>query len=193
MSNAKRCWREPLLIAPKVPFRNTDIEKECPLRLSVRTRPIRSPLAPCTGWTPSTSSEALPFAQEVRQTPGDAPRRPNIAAQAPGASIWPLCRSHGQIATVATPCGMSNAKRCWRVSPLLSRRRCTFEIQTLKRSVLSVRVSAPARFARPSPRALDEACASGPRPSRTAQEVSKTSGDAPRRPDIAAQAPAASL
>ena len=52
---------------------------------------------------------------------------------------------------------------------------------------------APARFARPAPRALDEACASGPRPSRTAQEVSKTSGDAPRRPDIAPQAPGASL
>ena len=54
-------------------------------------------------------------------------------------------------------------------------------------------LSGAARFARPAPRALDEACASGPRPSRTAQEVSKTSGDAPRRPDIAAQAPGASL
>ena len=72
MSNAKRCWREPLLIAPKVPFRNTDLEKECPLRPSVDSRPIRSSLTPCTGWTPSTSSEALPFAQEVRKTRGDS-------------------------------------------------------------------------------------------------------------------------
>ena len=41
--------RGPLLIAPKVPFRNTDIEKECPLRPSVYSRPIRSPRAPCAG------------------------------------------------------------------------------------------------------------------------------------------------
>ena len=39
-------WRqEPpgvsLLIAPKVHFLNTDLEKECPLRLSVRTTPPR--------------------------------------------------------------------------------------------------------------------------------------------------------
>ena len=50
MSNAKRCWRvSRLLFAPKVHFRNTDLEKECPLRPSVRSRPIRSPRAPCTG------------------------------------------------------------------------------------------------------------------------------------------------
>ena len=79
------------------------------------------------------------------------------------------------------------------IRAVLSRRRCTFEIQTLKRSVLSVCVFAPARFAPPAPRALDEVCASGPRPSPTAQEVSKTSGDAPRRPDTAAQAPGASI
>ena len=49
MSNAKRCWREPLLFAPKVHFLNTDLEKECPPRPCVRSRPIRSPSAPCTG------------------------------------------------------------------------------------------------------------------------------------------------
>ena len=38
-----------LLFAPKVHFLNTDLEKECPLRPSVRTHPIRSPRAPCTG------------------------------------------------------------------------------------------------------------------------------------------------
>ena len=40
MSNAKRCWRvSRLLFAPKVHFRNTDLEKECPLRPSVRPEP----------------------------------------------------------------------------------------------------------------------------------------------------------
>ena len=38
-----------VIFAPKVHFRNTDLEKECPLRLCVRVRPIRSPLAPCAG------------------------------------------------------------------------------------------------------------------------------------------------
>ena len=41
--------REPPVIAPKVHFLNTALEKECPLRPSVRSRPIRSPSAPCTG------------------------------------------------------------------------------------------------------------------------------------------------
>ena len=131
-------------------------------------------------------------AQDVSKTSGDAPRRPDIAAQAPGASLWPPYRVHGQFAAVARLGGMSNAKRCWRVSRLLFAPKVHFRNTDLEKEC-PLRVFAPARLARPAPRALDEACASGPRPSRTAQEVSKTSGDAPRRPDIAAQAPGASL
>ncbi len=40
---------EGLLFAPKVHFLNTVLSRECPLRLSVRTRPIRILSAPCTG------------------------------------------------------------------------------------------------------------------------------------------------
>ena len=50
-----------LLIAPKVHLRNTDLEKECPLRVCVRTRPIRSPRAPCTGGGLCQRPEALPY------------------------------------------------------------------------------------------------------------------------------------
>ena len=42
-----------------------------------------------------------------------------MMCQAPGASIRPPCRVYAQIAAVARLGGMSNAKRCWRVSRLL--------------------------------------------------------------------------
>ena len=51
----------------------------------------------------------------------------------------------------------------------------------------------PGRFDSPARHALDEACASGPGTSATAQEVRKTHGDAPRGPDTAAQAAGDSL
>ena len=124
------------IIAPKVPFRNTDLEKECPLRPSVDSRPIRSSLTPCTGWTPSTSSEALPFAQEVRKTRGDAPRRPDTAAQAPGDSLGSPYRVHAQIASVRGAPALRPEPPG--VSLSLSRRRCIFQILSFLGSVLSV-------------------------------------------------------
>ena len=178
MSNAKRCWRVSLSLSRRrCLFEMQTLKRSV---LSVRPWTVDRFALPAaraldeacaSGFGPSRT------AQEVSKTSGDAPRRPDIAAQAPGASLWPPYRGDGQIWAVATPCGMSNAKRCWSVGLSSSRRRCLFEIQPLKRSVLSVRLFAPTRSARPSPRALDEACASGPRPSRTAQEVSKTSWD----------------
>ena len=88
---------ESLLFAPKVHFLNTVLSRECPLRLSVRRRPIRFPSTPRTGWSASTSREALSFALEMRKTIGDATSRPDIAAQAAGNSFRPLYRQHAQI------------------------------------------------------------------------------------------------
>ena len=47
---------------------------------------------------------------------------------------------------------------------------------------------APGRFDSPARHAMDEACVTGLGTSRIAQDVSKTTGDATRRPDTAAQA-----
>ena len=54
-------------------------------------------------------------------------------------------------------------------------------------------VFAPARSARPPPRALDEACCNGFRASTGAILVSKTHGDALRRPYMMCQAPGTSV
>ena len=140
-------------------FRNTVLSRECPLRLFVRTRPIPSPSAPCSGWTPSTSSETLPFAQEMRKTTGDAPRRPGSACQASGDSLSAPYRVHGQIRAVATPCGMSNAKRCWR-EPLLFAPKVHFLNTDLEKECplrLSVRTTPPRpmHWMEPAPAARD--------------------------------------
>ena len=111
LSNAKRCWRESPIIAPKVHFLNTVLSRECPLRMSVRRRPIRFLSTPRTGWSASTSREALSFALEMRKTTGDATSRPDIAAQAAGDSLWPLYRSHGQIRAASTPLAIGGRSR----------------------------------------------------------------------------------
>ena len=54
-------------------------------------------------------------------------------------------------------------------------------------------MSGPGRFDSSAPRALDEACASGFRASTAALEVSKTHGDALRRPYMMCQAPGTSV
>ena len=56
-----------------------------------------------------------------------------------------------------------------------------------------LRLFAPGRFDSPARHALDETCCSGLGTSRIAQDVSKTTGDATRRPDTAAQAAGDSL
>ena len=97
---SRQAWS--LLFAPKVHFLNTVLSRECPLRMSVRRRPIRFLSTPRTGWSASTSREALSFALEMRKTTGDAPSRPDIAAQAAGDSLRPLYRQHAQIRAAST-------------------------------------------------------------------------------------------